>query len=331
VSPTESNHSPSEPPTESAPAAWSPGGPGPAHVVAIDDSKLIHRLLRARLKHENVQLHGAMSGAEGLELVHRLHPEVILLDVEMPEMDGFEVLRALKADVSTSDIPVIILSGSCDTERKVQGLDLGAHDFVTKPFDFSELQARVRAALRLRRMLRMLAQRAHIDGLSGLWNRAYFDEQIAREFAGARRHGTNLALVLCDVDRFKSINDRFGHPFGDRVIEIFATILQSERSTDIACRYGGEEFVLLMPRTDAAGAGNAAERCRGRLESCTWERRPELVITASFGVADLRLLGASSPEDLIGAADRALYQAKEGGRNRVQVAWPTAPSAGQVA
>jgi diguanylate cyclase (GGDEF)-like protein len=233
------------------------------------------------------------------------------------------VLSQLKADPVTHDIAVIFVSASNETMDRVRGLDLGAVDFVGKPFDVTELRARVRSALRMQRLLRMLSQRAQLDGLTGLWNRAYLDDRLRKEVAGALRHGTPISLILCDLDRFKSLNDTFGHPFGDEVLERAASILSSGRAQDVACRYGGEEFAVIVPAALAEEAAGVAERHRARIEQVAWNERPSVRISASFGVADLTCLdGEPTPEKLIAAADAALYRAKTTGRNRVVVADP---------
>jgi diguanylate cyclase (GGDEF)-like protein len=288
-------------------------------LLVIDDSELIHRLLQVRLQGERLELHGATSARRGLELAHQLLPEVILLDIELDEMDGFEVLSRLKQDPRTHDIAVIFISAASDTMDRVRGLDLGAVDFISKPFEVVELKARVRYAFRMRNMMKMLEQRAQLDSLSGLWNRRYFDKRLSQEFVEAQRHGRPLSLIMCDVDRFKRLNDQFGHPFGDLVIERVARILSGGRGSDIACRYGGEEFGMILPSTSAERAIEVAERHRQAIEAQSWSGHPDLVITASFGVADLQRLPQSSKiERLVEAADAALYQAKQTGRNRVQ-------------
>ena len=289
-------------------------------VLAIDDSILIHRLLKEQLRSENVEIHSASCAAEGLALARSLDPEVILLDVNLPDIDGYEVLSSLKTDAHTREIPVIFLSGSAETTDKVRGLDMGAIDFVIKPFDVTELKARVRAAIRLRTLLRLLAQRAQLDGLTGLWNQTYLDSRLRQELADARRHERPLALLICDVDRFKSINDRWGHPFGDRVLERVAQLLSSGRAGDVPCRYGGEEFALIMPDTKSDGARVVAERLRESLERQKWPNRLDLIVTASFGISDLDRAVSKSSDSLICSADDALYKAKQAGRNRVALA-----------
>ena len=292
-------------------------------LLAIDDSDLVHRLLRARLKHERIELRAAASGEEGLQLAHSLKPELILLDIELQDLDGFEVLARLKADPETQDIAVIFVSASNETMDRVRGLDLGAVDFIGKPFDVGELKARVRSALRMQRLVRMLAQRAQLDGLTGLWNRAHFDQRLRNEVAEATRYSRDLSLVLCDVDHFKSLNDRFGHPFGDEVLERVGAILTEGRGSDVACRYGGEEFGLILPHTAIKKAAETADRHRNRLSQMAWADRPGLRISASFGVADIACIEhPATPEALIRAADVALYRAKAAGRNCVDMAMP---------
>ncbi len=292
-------------------------------VLAIDDSDLVHRLLRARLRHERIDLQAVRTAAEGLQVARETVPDLILLDIDLDDSDGFKVLSQLKADPVTHDIAVIFVSASNETMDRVRGLDLGAVDFVGKPFDVTELRARVRSALRMQRLLRMLSQRAQLDGLTGLWNRAYLDDRLRKEMTGALRHGAPLSLILCDLDRFKSLNDTYGHPFGDEVLERAASIFSSGRAQDVACRYGGEEFAIIVPAAPMEVAAGVAERHRSRVEQVSWNERPSVRISASFGVADLTCLdGEPTPEKLVAAADAALYQAKTTGRNKVVAAEP---------
>lgn len=293
-------------------------------VLAIDDSELIHRLLRVRLQYEQLELHGTTEAEDGLRMARELRPDVILLDIEMEGMDGFQVLQVLKSDVDLQDIPVIFISATASMEDRVRALDLGAIDFVGKPFEVVELKARVRSALRVQHLVKMLAQRAQVDGLTGLWNRTYFDRRLLQEVSEATRHNRSLSLVMCDVDGFKRLNDERGHPFGDMVLERVAKILQGGRGSDVACRYGGEEFGIILPNTAAIEAIEVAERYRRAMEQEIWAMAPGMVITSSFGVAELRNLGADAGvNDLVQAADGALYRAKLNGRNRVEAAMAT--------
>ncbi len=287
-------------------------------ILLVDDAVDVHRLLSARLRSEQVQVVCTTKGSEAVELACVNKPSTILLDLDMPDMDGFEVLRALKDNPQTNNLPVIILSGRSGSEDKVTAFDLGATDYVTKPFDLAELRARLRAAMRLDHLLRLLAERADVDGLTGLGNRAAFDKRWAEKVAEAKRYGLPLSLALLDVDFFKRINDTYGHPAGDQVLVGLAQLLQSEcRVPDIACRYGGEEFALIMPSTGAADAQVVTERVRAALARTVWPRHPETNVTVSVG-----LVGASipppnvTPEEWLEAADRNLYAAKRSGRDR---------------
>ncbi len=286
-------------------------------VLIIEDSRTVHAYLRAHLKDEPVELSAAHDGAQGLELARTLKPDVILLDVEMPGLDGFEVCRRLKADAATRVIPVIFLTGSSSTERKIEGLNLGAADYVTKPFDPAELRARVRGALRTKYLLDLLSQKAQLDGLTGLWNRAYLDQRLAAELSNVLRHKSVLSCVMLDVDHFKSINDRFGHPCGDEVLRLLGRILLEQcRAEDVVCRYGGEEFAILTPAVNSAGAVILAERLRVAIAAASFTHvGAALTLTCSFGVAEAADDGAG----ILGRADRSLYQSKFTGRNRVTV------------
>jgi diguanylate cyclase (GGDEF)-like protein len=244
----------------------------------------------------------------------------------MPVMDGFECLRALKNDSSTIEIPVIVLSGNTNPEDKVKAFELGAMDFVCKPFDIHELRARIGSAIRLHRLMKMLENRARIDGLTGLWNRAYFNERLGAELDNVSRTGSKLALALCDLDHFKKLNDTFGHPAGDAVLQGFAAVLGAElRSYDVACRYGGEEFAIILPDTDVEQARVVCDRIRQALEARRWPTYPEIRATASFGITVTTVEGQVGAQGWIEASDRALYASKQAGRNRVT------PYAGQAA
>lgn len=299
--------------TATDPKAWSK-----ARVVAIDDSEDVHRLLTARLRQEDLELVSARDAEAGLHRVREAPTSLVLLDLDMPGMDGFEALRLLKESPQTVNVPVIVLSGIASAQDKVVAFDLGAHDYVTKPFDMTELRVRIRAALRLNFLVAMLAQRAQLDGLTGLWNRAYFDNRVQEEISRIQRHADPISMAFFDADHFKSINDTFGHPAGDVVLQGIARTLQSEiRQTDIACRYGGEEFVVIMPKTTVEEAKISCERIRGAIESINWARHPERKVTVSIGVAGSNGPSGLSAASLVEAADQCVYAAKSAGRNRV--------------
>ena len=288
-------------------------------VLIVDDTKNIHALVRARLAGEPVELHSAYTSSEALNLAGTVLPDLILLDVDMPDMDGFEVCRRLKEQPATMNIPVVFLTGAGSTEAKIRGLELGAVDYVTKPFEPAELRARVRAALRTKYLLDLLNKKAMIDGLTGLWNRTYFDQTLAAQMSLAKRCGQAVSVVICDLDHFKGINDRCGHLTGDEALRIVAACMQATcRIEDVVCRFGGEEFGIVVPNTPADRALIMAERLRRNIEQLQLTHRGLPVpITCSFGIADLTTVG---DREIVAFADAALYRAKANGRNRIEIA-----------
>ena len=290
-------------------------------VLIVDDTKNIHALVKARLNGEPVELHSCFSSADGLAMAGTLLPDLILLDVDMPDMDGFEVCRRLKGHPATMNIPVVFLTGAGSTDEKIRGLELGAVDYVTKPFEPAELRARVRAALRTKYLLDLLNKKAMIDGLTGLWNRTYFDQTLAAQLSLAKRSGQPVAVVIGDLDHFKQINDRCGHLTGDEALRIVAACMQATcRIEDVVCRYGGEEFGIIVPNTPSDKALIMADRLRKNIEKLPLQHRGVPVqITCSFGIADVTSCGE---KDIIAAADAALYRAKDAGRNRIEIAPP---------
>ncbi len=299
-----------------------PEVPNPTRVLVIDDTVSIHKLIVARLRPEGLEVTAELDGEAGLERAIADAPDLILLDIGLPKVDGFEVCRQLKEHRATRNIPIIFLTGEADTESKVRGLDLGAVDYVTKPFDEIELRARVRAALRTKRLQDMLEQQSFLDGLTGLWNRAYLDRRLEAELNVADRYGRPLSVVMADVDNFKPINDTHGHLFGDVVLQGIAESLSSSaRRSDIVARYGGEEFGILLTDTNLKAAEYVSERLRASIESRVYEARSEVVrVTGSFGVSCTEDLECElTPGSLIQAADRALYASKEAGRNCIHL------------
>jgi diguanylate cyclase (GGDEF)-like protein len=249
-----------------------------------------------------------------------LQPDLILLDVTMPEISGIEVCRALKSDPRTASLQVIFLSGANDVAVKVLGFELGAIDFVTKPFDAAELRARIRAALRTKRYQDLLATQAQLDALTGLRNRGYFDQKLDEEIRAAQRYERPVSLVLVDIDHFKRINDTYGHPFGDKVLQAVGECLSaSVRATDAACRYGGEEFAVILTETTAEEAMLFARRLQARLRGLSFSAGGEFIrITASFGICGTDQGDALLHRvALVSSADDALYDAKHSGRDRI--------------
>jgi two-component system, cell cycle response regulator len=295
-------------------------------VLIIDDSYDALTLARARLAGEGFELLTANCGETGLEMTRSENPDLILLDVDMPDMSGFDVCRAIKANSNLCMIPIIFLSGSNDTKDKVEGLNIGAVDYVTKPFDAFELRARVNSALRTKHMQDLLIKHAHIDPLTEMPNRRALMDRMGQEWTRVQRHGGSLSFIMADVDHFKRVNDTYGHSVGDQVLqEVARAIISQCREVDLPARYGGEEFAVIVPDETAEGAMVLAERCRQTItEAQVTVGGQEVRVTASFGVATT--VNMPSVDALVEAADDALYQAKQAGRNRAIaiLATPTA-------
>lgn len=291
-------------------------------ILIIDDSELIQRLIAARVAELGVDIIEAEDGYTGIEMAEAHQPDLILLDIKMPEISGFEVCAKLKLNPATVGIPVIFITGLDTSVDKVRGFDLGAIDYVTKPFDPAELKARVRSALKVKNLMDMLASQAQLDGLTGLHNRRYFDQRLGQEIAASHRYNKPVALVLIDIDMFKEINDQHGHPKGDQVIKRFAEIIQSAcRETDTPCRYGGDEFAIILPETEKAKAQVLADRLHEMI--CTDSEMQSYInaaVTPSIGAACAMPGEEVDASGLLLKADQALYQSKEAGRNRVTIA-----------
>lgn len=288
----------------------------PPTVLVIDNDEASHALVRCHLEVEGMVVHSAFDGLAGIQLAKDVRPDLILLDVELPEMNGYDTCELLAVQGETVHTPVIFLSASASPAERVRGLNAGATDFIAKPFWGDELKARIRVSLRSKFRLDLESRRAARDGLTGLWNRAHLDERLASEAATAARHDRPLSCVMLDIDHFKSINDSHGHLFGDTILAQMAQlVLRTVRQEDILFRYGGEEFLVLCPCVSAEGAARLAERIRHALSQHLFVGpKGPMSVTCSFGVADWR----SGPGfEMVHAADTALYHAKRSGRDRV--------------
>ncbi|MEM8873432.1 MAG: diguanylate cyclase [Planctomycetota bacterium] len=288
-----------------------------SHVLLIDDARSIHRLVASWLKHDGHRVSIAVGGQEGLDFALENEPDLILLDIDIPDRDGFEVCRALKSNADTIGIPVIFLTASSDVEQKILGLDLGAVDYISKPFHPAEFRARVRAALRTKHLLDLLSEKAQVDGLTGLRNRRHLDERLASLASLMRRGGSPFSCIMADIDHFKSVNDQYGHAFGDEVlVEVAEAFVQTCRAEDVLCRYGGEELCVLTPEVPMQGAVKLAGRLREAVAAIEFRKGVEtLSVTASFGVAEADRI---DPMAVVRNADTALYTAKAAGRNCVR-------------
>jgi two-component system cell cycle response regulator len=297
-----------------------------ATVLIADDSMVIRAVVQAGLEAEGHRVIQAADGIIALEECRRRPPDVILLDIVMPGLDGYQVLAELKADPDLSHIPVVFLTGRTDMSSVVTALRAGAHDYLKKPFEPEELLARVGSAIHVKRLQDQLRDRnatldrvSRTDALTGLYNRRHLDEELTRRHADARRHREPLCVLLLDIDHFKDINDTHGHPVGDEVLQGFANRLSEQlRLGDIAGRWGGEEFLIILPRTDLAGGTEVAQRIRAATDTSPIAAGGQRIpVTVSGGCSQGP---GASPEDLIRGADTCLYQAKAAGRNTVVAA-----------
>ncbi len=307
--------------------------PTAAKILVVDDSQPQREKLAQVLRAEGYEVVEARDGKEAIRSVKDAQPDLVLLDMILPDMDGRQVLRLIKPRDSDQFLPVIILSMKGDVATKVEGLRLGADDFLVKGVEEPEIIARCQAMLRikslqerLREMQRKLEEQSITDGLTGLKNRRFFDERLHEEFRRAQRYGDYLALIMIDLDHFKLVNDRHGHQAGDVVLQESASLIRgSLRDPDICARYGGEEFAVILPKTHMSGALAVAERiwrAMGTKEFVIGPgedgRAPGAIhVSASIGVAFYPSKDINSAELLVRFADQALYQAKRSGRNTI--------------
>lgn len=304
-------------------------------LLLVEDSESQGAHIRATLERQGYEVLWATSGIEGLKLARAERPDLIVLDVVMQDMDGLAVCRWLKMSSESRDIPIIMLTVRGELQERVEGLNIGADDYLPKPFADEELEARIFAALRvksaeielkkrnseLQSMLHHVEALAITDPLTGLFNRRRFDDVLKREFAITKRYGTPLSCLMVDVDHFKRINDLYGHDAGDRVLCGVASRLTARlREVDTAARFGGEEFSILLPQTPKQGALIVAERIAAVVRREHFEFDDgSASVTVSVGVAEGRDVTGNSPEGLVKAADSALYLAKSRGRDQVVV------------
>lgn len=308
-------------------------------LLIVDDTAAVRETVRAVLGSTRLfeQILEADTGLQALDLMQKTTVDMLISDVVMSPLDGYKLTATVKRQPRYKSLPVILLTSETHPGNKVKGLDLGANDYVTKPFDPGELVARVKNLLRIKELqqeveeknsqLAELNQRleamAITDELTGLFNRRHFAERLREEFARSKRYQLDLACIMFDIDNFKRINDQWGHQTGDKVLkELGALLKRSHRTHDLAARYGGEEFILILCQTDHKGAMPFAEQLRKNVQdhAFTAVSGQPVVVTISVGVGSYPAPDVTQPDDLVRVTDGALYQAKRTGKNRVVTA-----------
>ncbi len=297
-------------------------------ILVAEDSLVIRTVVSEQLMDAGYDVVQAIDGEAALAQCAATRPDAILLDIEMPGLDGHQVLARLKQDEGLRDIPVVFLTGRTGTDEMVAGLREGAHDYLRKPFEPAELLARIGGAVRIKRLQDELRERneelkylSETDGLTGATNRRHIDGVLDRFSGTSRRHQEPYALVMFDIDHFKSVNDTEGHPGGDQVLRELVVRLRSiARDDDVVGRWGGEEFVIIAPRTTIEGAAVLAERARLVVAERSFAIGDhDIAVTVSAGCAS----GIGEyPASLVRRADQALYESKLQGRNRVTCSSP---------
>lgn len=303
-------------------------------ILVVDDLPINIKLQRTYLSAVGYEVIDARDGLEALEKVRTENPDLILLDVMMPRLNGFQVCQKLRNGHNAHFIPIIMVTALNEAEDKLRGIEAGADDFICKPFNKLELLARVKSLLRIKQLHDKLEEKvkeleeAHgqlrqlaiTDGLTGLYNFRYFKEQLTQELNRARRHKLRVSVVINDIDYFKHYNDTHGHPAGNVVLKTIANLLRSNiRNIDIAARYGGEEFSLILVESDKKAAGIVAHKIKKLVEDYPFsyqETQPNGKLTISMGVATFPDDGFY-PDELVKVADKRLYKAKQNGRNLV--------------
>ncbi|MFM7408010.1 MAG: diguanylate cyclase [Cuspidothrix sp.] len=301
-------------------------------ILIVDDMLMNLQVMAETLESASYEITLATSGKQALERIKLVRPDLILLDLMMPGMNRFEVCDKIKADLNLSDIPIIFITASNEQEHILQAFDKGAVDYIIKPFNRYELLARVRTHLELRHtqkelkkmleeqkeLVKNLEKLANTDSLTGVWNRRYLLNLAEQETQRCRRYHRPLSVLMIDIDHFKGINDNYGHAIGDEVLIKMTEIVSNYlRSVDVLGRFGGEEFVALLPETNRKSALITAERIRENIEKITIPVQEKSVsITVSIGVGSYQK-GDANIDILLQRADEALYKAKRQGRNRV--------------
>ena len=302
-----------------------------ANILVVDDTRDNLRLLSNILTEQGYLVRPVSQGVRAVAAARSKPPDLILLDIMMPEMDGYAVCEALRTDERTRDIPVIFISALNETADKVKGFSAGGVDFITKPFQPEEVLARVKTHLTIRHLQkelearnRELARLVNIDGLTQIANRRYFDTYLQQEWLRSVREQHHISLIFIDLDHFKLYNDHYGHQAGDDCLKQVAQVFEqvARRPADVAARYGGEEFVILLPNTDEHGAEHVAKDIQETLRQLQIPHAQSPVspsVTCSMGIVCTIPSQAVSAETFVAIADEAVYKAKAQGRNQCVV------------
>jgi len=295
---------------------------GKFSVLVVDDDPDKRMLLTVALQMAGYEVRTANDGEEGLSAVETYQPDLIITDVMMPKMDGYDLARRVRANPQTRFVPIIIQTAArSEAQDARRGSEVGALGYITDPTDIDLLLARARTLLDFKQYLDTVEEEAFTDHLTGLANRRRFERQLEREISRTLRYAHPFCLLYLDIDNFKLVNDTYGHEAGDETIRRLALVLQAgTRGIDLAARIGGEEFAVILPETDFTGGLDVAERLRLAIK----EMEVPTVghITASFGVAEFPLC-ASTGREIMSVADAALYEAKRNGRDRIERATET--------
>lgn len=289
-------------------------------ILLLDDSKFIIKLLTDILEEKNYIVYSCDNGLSILEMANEFKPDVILLDIVMPGMDGFEICKLLMSQRELKDTPVIMITAKTDSSNIKKALELGAFDYIKKPIDAIEVVARVQSAVRFKRQQEKLKEMAMKDGLTGLYNHTCLIELFEEEYNKQVEEGKNISFAMIDIDFFKKLNDTYGHIVGDLVLEEISGVLKkSIRDCDIVGRYGGEEFSIVFTDGDADTILDLCEKVRKNIEEYKFSVGFKAIkVTISMGVCIKSKEDNIKSSDMIIRADNALYRAKENGRNRVE-------------
>ena len=296
----------------------------PMTVLVIEDHPDQRDLLAIVLQREGYRVITAANGVEALEKMEAEPIQIALSDIMMPKMDGFELIKRIRSNASLKSIYLILITARIQEGDRVRGLDLGADDYITKPFSFSELLARVRVGSRVVQYQQHLEYQTQVDSLTGLYNRRAFEKKIQEEFDRSLRYHNPFSLLILDVDNFKMINDTYGHHGGDAaLVKISETLRDKTRKSDFPSRYGGEEFVLILPETDLENAVQVAGKIHETIRTNSFGTSTNCFkLTVSIGVSSTSTRFYSDWRQMLKDADQALYVAKNSGKDRIEACAP---------